>query len=123
MGISENPKNSMKRQKDMTVKDELQRSVGARHATGDQWRNSCRRNGDAEPKLKRHPAVGVPGDGRKVRRCKEQYRSGTWTVTSMNQGRLEVVKQETARVNTEILGISEQKWNAMGEFYSDDHCI
>ena len=63
------------------------------------------------------------GDRSKVRCCKEQYCIGTWNVRSMNQGKLEVVKQEMARVNTNILGISELKWTGMGEFDSDDHCI
>ena len=76
-----------------------------------------------EPKQKQYPAVDVTGDGRKVRCCKEQYCIGTWNVRSMNQGKLEVVKQETARVNVDILGISELKWTGMGEFNSDDHYI
>ena len=54
---------------------------------------------------------------------KEQYCVGTWNARSMNQGKLEVVKQEMARVNVKILGISEVKWTGMGEFNSDDHCI
>ena len=65
----------------------------------------------------------VPGDRSKVRCCKEQYCIGTWNVTSMNQGKLEVVKQEMGRVNIDILGISELKWTGMGEFNSDDHYI
>ena len=67
--------------------------------------------------------MDVTGDGSKVRCCKEQYRIGTWNVRSMNQGKLEVVKQEMARVNVDILGISELKWTGMGEFNSDDHYI
>ena len=63
------------------------------------------------------------GDGSKVQYCKEQYRIGTWNVRSMNQGKLEVVKQEMARVNINILGISELKWTRMGEINSDDHYI
>ena len=62
------------------------------------------------PKQKQYPAVDVTGDRSKVRRCKEQYCIGTWNVRSMNQGKLEVVKQEMARVNVDILGISELKW-------------
>ena len=58
-----------------------------------------------------------------VRCCKEQYCIGTWNVMSMNQGKLEVVKQEMARVNVNILGISELKWIGMGQFNSDDHYI
>ena len=95
----ENPMNSMKRQKDRTPKDELPRSVGAQYATGDQWRNNSRKNEEMEPKQKEHPVVDVTGDGSKVRCCKEQCCIGTWNVRSMNQGKLEVVKQETARVN------------------------
>ena len=62
----ENPMNSMKRQKDRTLKDELPRSVGAQYATGDQWRNNSRKNEETEPKQKQHPAVDVTGDGSKV---------------------------------------------------------
>ena len=65
----------------------------------------------------------VTGDGSKVRCCKEQYGIGTWNVKSMNQGKLKVVKQEMARVNVDILGISELKWTGLGEFNSDDHYI
>ena len=76
-----------------------------------------------EPKQKQHPVVDVTGDRNKVRSCKEQYCIGTWNVTSRNQGKSEVVKQEMARVNVDILGISELKCLGMGEFNSDDHCI
>ena len=65
----------------------------------------------------------MTGDGSKVQSCKEQYCIGTWNVRSMNQGKLEVVKQEMARVISNILGISELKWTGMGEFNSNDHCI
>ena len=71
----------------------------------------------------KHPSVDVTGDGSKVQCCKDQYCIGTWNVRSMNQGKLEVVKQEMARVNIDILGISELKWIGMGEFNSDDHYI
>ena len=71
--------------------------------------NSSRRNEEAEPKKKQRPAVDVSGGESKVQYCKEQYCTGTWNVRSMNQGKLEVVKQEMARVNTGILGISELK--------------
>ena len=67
--------------------------------------------------------MAVTGDGSKVRCCKEQYCIGTWNVRSMNQGKSEVVKQEMARVNVDILGISELRWTGMGEFNSDDHYI
>ena len=119
----ENPVNSMKRSKDRTLKDELPRSVGAQYATGGQRRNNSRKNEETEPKQNQHPAVDVTGDGSKVRYCKEQYCTGTWNVRSMNQGKLEVVKQEMARVNIDILGISELRWTGMGEFNSDDHYI
>ena len=112
--------NSMKRQNDRLLKEKLPRSVGAQYATGDQWRNNSRKNEGMEPKQKQYPAVHVTGDRRKVRCCKEQYRIGTWNVRSINQGKLEVVKQEVARVNN-ILGISDLKWTAMGEFNSDDY--
>ena len=65
--------------------------------------------------------MDVTGDRSKVRGCKEQYCIGTWNVRSMNQGKLEVVKQETARVNVDIIGISKLKWTGIGEFNSDDH--
>ena len=68
----ENPMNSMKRQKDRTLKDELPRLVGAQYATGDQWRNNSRKNEEMEPKQKQHSVVDVTGDGSKVRCCKEQ---------------------------------------------------
>ena len=106
----ENPMNSMKRQKDRTLKDELPRSVGAQYATGEEWRNNSRKNEEMEPRLKQHPVVDVTGDGSKVQYCEEQYCIATWNVRSMNQGKLEVVKQEMARVNVNILGISEPKW-------------
>ena len=76
-----------------------------------------------EPKQKQYPFVVVTGDRRKVQCYKEQYSIGTWNVKSMNQGKLEVVKQEMARVNVNILGISELKCTGMGEFNSDDHYI
>ena len=95
--------NSMKRQKDRTLKDELPRSAGAHYASGDQWRNNSRKNKETEPNQKQCPVVDVTGDGSKVRCCKEQYCIGTWNVRSMNQSKLEVVKQEMARVNIDIL--------------------
>ena len=113
--------NSMKRQNDRMLNEELPRSVGAQHATGDQWRINSRKNEKKEPKQKQHPAVVVTGDGSKVQCCKEQYCIGTWNVRSMNQGKLEVLKQEMARVNIDILGISELRRTGMGEFNSDDH--
>ena len=76
-----------------------------------------------EPKQKQYPVVDVTGDRSKIRCSKEQYCLGTWNVRSMNKGKLEVVKQEMARENVDILGISKLKWTRMGEFTSDDHYI
>ena len=76
-----------------------------------------------EPKQKQYPVVDVTGIGSKVQCCKEQYCIGTWNVRSMNQGKLEVVRQEMARLNINILGISELKWTDKGEFNSDDYYI
>ena len=104
----------------LTLKDELPRSVAAQYATGDQWRNNSRKIEETEPKQKQHPVVDVTGDGSKLQCCKEQYCTGTWNVRSMNQGKLDVVNQEMARVNTDILGINELKWTGMGKFNSDD---
>ena len=120
---TENPMNSMRIQKDMTLKDELPRSVASQYVTGDQWKNNSRKNEEMEPKQKQHPVVDVTGDGSKVRCCKEQYCIRTWNIRSTNQGKLEVVKQEMARVNTDILGISELKWAGMDKFNSDDYYI
>ena len=102
----ESSMNSMKRQNDRILKEELPRSLGAQYATGDQWRNNSRKNEGMEPKQKQYPAVDVTGDRNKVRCHKEQYCIGTWNVRSMNQVKLEVVKQEMARVTVDILGIS-----------------
>ena len=76
-----------------------------------------------EPKQKQYTAVDVTGDRSKVQCCKEQYCIGTWNVRSMNQGKLEVVKQEMARVNINILRIRELKWMGLGELNSDYHYI
>ena len=86
--------NSMERQNDRIPKEELPRSLGAQYATGDQWRNSSRKNEGMEPKQKQYPAVDVTGEKSKVQCYKEQYCIGTWNVRSMIQGKLEVVKQE-----------------------------
>ena len=88
----ENPMNSVKRQYDRILKEEIPRSVGAQNATGDQLTNNSRKNEGMEPKQKQYPVVDVTGDRSKVQRCKEQYCIGTWNVRSMNQGKLEVVK-------------------------------
>ena len=96
----ENPMNHMKRQNDSILKKELPRSV---------WRNNSRKNEGMKPKQEQYPVVNETGGRSKVRCCKEQYCIGTWNVRLMNQGKLEVVKQEMARVNVDILGISELK--------------
>ena len=101
----------------------LPRLVGAQYATGEDWRNNSIKNEEMESKQKQHPVVDVPGDGSKVRCCKEPYRTGTWHIRSTNQWKLEVVKQEIASINIDILGISKLKWAGMGEFNSDDHYL
>ena len=94
----------MKRAKDRTLKHDLARLVGAQYATADQWRNNSRKSKEMEPKQQQHSVVDVTGDGSKVQCFKDQYCIGTWHVRSMNQGKLEVVKQEMARVNLKMLG-------------------
>ena len=103
------------------METELPRSVGAQYATGEEWRNNSRKNEEMVLKQKQHPVVDVTGEGSKVQCCKEQYCIGTWNVRTMIQGKLEVVRQDMARVNIDVLGISELKWTGMGEFNSDDH--
>ena len=83
--------NSMKKQNDRTLKDELPRSVGTQYATGEQWRNNSRKNEEMEQKQKQHPVVDVTGDGNKVQCCKKQGCIGTSNVRSMNQGKLKMV--------------------------------
>ena len=95
----------MEKAKRYDIERKLPRSVGAQYANGEEWRNSSRKNEETEPKQERHLAVDVTSDGSKVCCCKEQYCIGTWNVRSMNQGKLEVVQQEMARVNVDILGI------------------
>ena len=107
-----------------TLKDELPRLVAyLQYANGDQWRNNSRKNEGMEPKQKQHPVAARTDDRSKVWCYKEQYWIGTWNIRSMNQGKLEVVKQEMTGVNIDILGISELRWTGMGEFNSDDHYI
>ena len=117
------PHEQYERQKDMTLKDEFPRSVGVQYATGEEWRNSSRRDEKAESKWKQCPVVDATVNGSKAQGCKKQYFIGTCNVRSMNQGKLEAIKRETARVNINILRISELRWNGMGEFNSDDHYI
>ena len=85
--------------------------------------NNSRKNEEMEPKQKQHPDVYMIGDGSKVQCGKEQYCIGNWNVRSKNQGKLEVVKQEMARVNVNILEVSKLEWTGMGEFNSDGHYI
>ena len=119
----EKPMNSLKRQNDRILKEELPRSADAQYATGDQWRNNSRKNEGMEPKQIQYPVVDVTGDRSKVQCYNEQYCIGTWNVRSMNQGKLGVVKQEMSRVNVDILGINKLKWTGMGKFNSDNHSI
>ena len=80
----------------MIWKDGLPRSVSAQYATGEEWRNNSRKNEETETKQKQHPVVGMTGNGSKVPCWKEQCCIGTWNVRSMDQSKLEVVKQEMA---------------------------
>ena len=110
----------------MTLKDDPSRSEGIQYATGEEQTaitNTSRKNEAAGPKWKQHSVVDVSADESKIQCCKEQYCIGTWNVRFMNQGKLDMVNQEMARVNIEILGIIELKWTGMGEFISDDHYI
>ena len=75
--------NSVKMEKDRTLKDELAKLVGAQHAAGDHWRTNCRKNEEMEPKLKQHPVVDVTGDGSKVQCCREKYCTRSWNVRSI----------------------------------------
>ena len=95
--------------------------VGIQYATREECRYSYRNNEESEPKWKLNPVVDMSGDESKVRCCKEQCCIGTWNVRSMNQGKLDMVKQKMARVNINILGISELKCTGMGKFNSDKH--
>ena len=113
----------MKGQKDMKLEDEPPRSVGVQYATGEEQRNSSKKKEEAKPKQKQPLVVDVSGGESKVQCCKEKYCVETWNVRSMNQGKLKVFKQVLARVNINILGISEIKWVGMGNFNSDDHYI
>ena len=97
--------------------------MGAQYATGEDWKNNSRKNEEMEPKQKQHPVVDMTGDGSKVWYFQEQYCIGTWNARSMNQGKFKVVKQDMARVNINILGISKLKRTEMGEFNSDDQYI
>ena len=119
----QNLMNSMIRQKDRTLQDELSRSVGTQYATEDQWRNNSRKNEGMEPKQRQHPVLDWTGDRSKIRCYREGYCIGTWIVRSMNRGKLEMVKQAMTSMNIDILVISKLRWTVMGEFNSDDHYI
>ena len=122
----ENPMDSMKRQKDMTPEDEPPSLEGVQYANGEERRaimNSSKKSEVVGPKWKQHSVVDVSGDESKVWCYKEQYCIGTWNVRSMNHGKLDMIKQEMARVNINILRISELKWIEMSKFNSDDHYI
>ena len=112
----------------MTLKDELPSSVCTQYVTGDQWRNNSRKRRDGA-QVKTPPGFGcdvmeVNSDALKRNSAQEYFYGGIlWNVRSMNQSKLEVIKQEMARVNVGILGISKLKWTGMGEFNSDDHYI
>ena len=110
--------NSMKRQKDRTLKDELPRSVGAQYATGEEWRNNSRKNEETEPKRKQCPVMDVTGDGSKVQCSKEQYCIGPGML-----GPWIKVNWKWSNRNIKILRTSEIRWTRMGEFNSDDHFI
>ena len=124
--LPQEPHEHMKTQKRYDIRRWPPRTEDVQCATGAEQRtitNSSRRKEEAEPKRKQHPAVDVIGDGSTIWCCKEQYCIGTWNARSMNQGKLDMVKQEMARVNINILEINELKWTGMGEFNSDDHYI
>ena len=119
----ENCLSNMKRQKDMTLEDEPPGSEGVQYATGEEWGNSSKKNGVTGPKQKRCWVVDVFVGESKVWCYKEQNCIKTWNVRSINQGKLDIVKQEMTRWDIDILGFSELKWMGMGEFNSDDHYI
>ena len=101
----------MKRQKRYNTERYTPRSVCVQYATGEEQRNSSRRNEQAEPNQKQHTVVDVSGDKSKVQYYKKQYCIEIWNVRSMNQSKLEEVKQEMARVNMDILGISSVQFS------------
>ena len=118
--------NCMKRQKDRTPEDELSRSGGVQYATVEEEKgitNRFRKKETAGSKQKWHSIVDVSGGESEAWCYKEQYCRGTWNIWSMNQDKLDMVKQHMTRVKNNILGISELKWMGMGEFNSHDHYI
>ena len=96
------------------LKNEFSRLVSAQYATGEEWRNNSRKNEEMEPKQNQHPVMDATGDGSKVQCCEEQYCIGTWNVKPMNQGKLEVIKQEMARVNIDTFGYQWTKIDRNG---------
>ena len=102
------PRKNEKRQNDMTLKDEIPRSIGVQYSTQEEQRNSPIINEVIASKRKKHPAIYV-SDGESKVQCFKEHCIGTWNVRSMNQGKLDMVKQEMIRINTDILGISEPK--------------
>ena len=119
------PHELYKMQKDMTSKDESPRSEGVKYATGEgrEITTTPRMNELTGPKQIWHSVVDVSGDESKIWCCKEQHCIGTWNATSMNQGKLDMLKQEMVRININILWISKQKWMETGKFNSDNNCI
>ena len=117
--------NRIKGEKAMTLKDEYHRFESVQYVTGEEQRttNNPRKNELAGPKQIQLSVVDVSGDGSKIWCCKKQYCIGNWNVRSMNQGKLDVVKQEVVRININILWVSELKWTRMSKFNSDDHYI
>ena len=117
---------SMKRQKDMKLKDESPRMEGVQYVTEYEQgaiTNSSRKNEVSGSKWKELSAVDVSGGKSKLQCYKKQYCIRTKNAGSMNRGKFDTVTQEMTRVNTDILGISKLKWKGMGEFNSDDHYI
>ena len=110
-----NTTHSLKRQKGMTPEDEGPGSLCVSYATGEEKRNCSTKNEEAGPKQKWCSAIAVSGGESKIQCCKEEYCIETWNVRSMNQAEFDMVKQEIARVNINILGISELKWDRNGQ--------
>ena len=120
------PHELYERPKRYDTKDESPRSEGVQYASGEEQRritNSPRMNEATRPKRIWYPVVDVSGDKSKIQCHEKQYCIGTWNVRFMNQGKLEMVKQEIVRININILGISELKWTGMGKFSSNDRYI
>ena len=116
----------MKKHRDMILEDEPPMSESVPYPTGEEQKtitNRSRKNEATGPKQKWNSVVNVSGGENKVWLCKEQYCIRIWNLRFMNQGKSDVVQQEMAKVNIDILGISELKWTRMGEFNSDDHYI